>query len=169
MQIASPGDDDRVVAQEVRQLMTQGDATELVEGEVTPEDLLRIVSGSNLVLAMRLHSLIMAAATGVPVISLAYHPKVTGFAGSIGIDGWVLEIGSCTSLSIENLALRGLSGDYPLSVVKRRVTGLQREAAEAAKIAAELVRRPKSANTLIVRTAKGCRAVFRRLLKRKKW
>jgi polysaccharide pyruvyl transferase CsaB len=169
MQIASPEDDDRVVAHEVRQLMKQGGATELVEAEMTPEELLRVVSGSNLVFAMRLHSIIMAAATGIPVIPLAYHPKVKGFANSIGIDGWVLEIGSCTSSSIENLASRGLSGDYPLPVVKQRMTELQREAAEAAQIAADLLRSPKKANILVVRTAKGCWAVFGRLLKRKKW
>ena len=47
-------------------------------------EMIGIVGRMDVILGMRLHTLIYAAGTGVPVIGLTYDPKVTGFLEDIG-------------------------------------------------------------------------------------
>jgi polysaccharide pyruvyl transferase CsaB len=46
--------------------------------------LLSIIAGCDMMVGMRLHALILAAAAGVPSVALAYDPKVTAFMQSSG-------------------------------------------------------------------------------------
>lgn len=50
----------------------------------TPEQLLGVISRCRLVVGMRLHSLIFAAAAGVPSLGISYDPKVESFAAATG-------------------------------------------------------------------------------------
>ena len=50
------------------------------------EDIMGIINKLELIIAMRLHSLIYAATQAVPMIGLVYDPKVNGFLELIGID-----------------------------------------------------------------------------------
>ena len=49
-----------------------------------PREVASILSGCDLVLGMRLHSLIFAAMGGVPAVGLAYDPKVTALLSRLG-------------------------------------------------------------------------------------
>jgi polysaccharide pyruvyl transferase WcaK-like protein len=49
-----------------------------------PRDAMRVFAGGGLVLAMRLHGLILAAAAGAPVAALSYDPKVEAAAADLG-------------------------------------------------------------------------------------
>lgn len=51
----------------------------------TPEAAMRVLSGVDFVVGMRLHSLIMAAALGKAALAVSYDPKVDAFADSMGI------------------------------------------------------------------------------------
>jgi polysaccharide pyruvyl transferase WcaK-like protein len=53
--------------------------------ELTPREMLALVARCDMVVAMRLHTLIFAAQQGVPAFGLAYDPKVLDFALAAGL------------------------------------------------------------------------------------
>jgi polysaccharide pyruvyl transferase WcaK-like protein len=60
-------------------------------GKVVPagsvSDLLSVTGAMDLVLGVRLHALIFAAAQGVPAVGLSYDPKVASFMLEAGLQG----------------------------------------------------------------------------------
>lgn len=65
-----------------------------------PQHMLREVSGCDLLIGMRLHSLIYAAAYGIPMIGIAYDPKVDHFLARIEMEA----IGSTEQLDTHKVA-----------------------------------------------------------------
>lgn len=59
---------------------------EIVPYDTNPLSAFRAIQDSNLVVGMRLHSLVFAYAAGRPFIALDYHPKVRDFALLVGCD-----------------------------------------------------------------------------------
>lgn len=57
------------------------------------QNLNQLISTLDLVIGMRLHSLILAAGLGVPVIAAEYDPKVRGFMGEIGQAEYSIPLG----------------------------------------------------------------------------
>lgn len=58
----------------------------LLKRQYSVEDIMGIIGSLDLIIAMRLHTLIYAASQAVPMIGLVYDPKVEGFFESIGLD-----------------------------------------------------------------------------------
>ncbi len=58
----------------------------LIENQYSVEEMMGIISNLELIVAMRLHSLVYAATQAVPMIGLVYDPKVKGFMNSINQD-----------------------------------------------------------------------------------
>jgi polysaccharide pyruvyl transferase CsaB len=56
----------------------------LLEGEYAPDEWAALAGEMSLFLGMRLHALIFAASRGVPVVGLAYDPKVTALLARLG-------------------------------------------------------------------------------------
>lgn len=61
-----------------------GSAAVVVRRALGPREMLALVGALDLVVAMRLHALLFAASQGVPVVALAYDPKVTALADELG-------------------------------------------------------------------------------------
>ncbi len=61
-----------------------GGAATVVRGPFTPREMLALTGDLALLVGMRLHALIFAALSGVPLVALAYDPKITAFAGEVG-------------------------------------------------------------------------------------
>lgn len=84
-------DDDRTehaaVAQAVR---TMDDAVEVheLQDAYDPRALAAIFGAASLVVGMRLHTCVLAVSQNVPCIMLAYHPKLIGFARTIGHEAY---------------------------------------------------------------------------------
>jgi len=51
---------------------------------VTPREMVALIGGLHLIVGMRLHALIFGATQGVPLVSLAYDPKVGAFVRELG-------------------------------------------------------------------------------------
>lgn len=52
----------------------------VIEDELSIREVIGVINGSDLVMAMRLHSLVYAVSCGVGIIALKYDPKIEGFA-----------------------------------------------------------------------------------------
>lgn len=55
-----------------------------LKGGYDPADMMALAARTGLLMGMRLHALIMAAAAGVPVVGIPYDPKVTSLLTEIG-------------------------------------------------------------------------------------
>lgn len=60
--------------------------TYLLSAKYSVEDLMGIINRLEIILAMRLHSLIYAASQGTPMVGIVYDPKIEGFLRSINMD-----------------------------------------------------------------------------------
>ncbi len=102
-------------------------------------EIVGIVGNCELMISMRLHSMIYAASSGVPAIGLSYDPKVSGVAKYIGVNSTL----RLENLNDENLAsmardiLRDKESIQNALYEKRQV--LQEKAKENAHIAMELI------------------------------
>lgn len=64
----------------------------LIDDIISPSELKGIISNADLLIGMRLHSLIFAASESVPFIALAYDDKINNFVGRISNDIPVYDI-----------------------------------------------------------------------------
>jgi polysaccharide pyruvyl transferase WcaK-like protein len=140
MRIKDPVDDDRIITREISQIMAKGKTVKIVDRTLSSSELVHLIAQGDLVIGMRLHSLIAAATMGVPSIAINYHPKVRSFMESIGAGKWVFEIGDPDGSSqLLNAAREALSGRYPREEVLAEVDNLRALAHLNTRIAAKLL------------------------------
>ena len=63
----------------------------IIRGDYAPEEMIGFIGKMDFLLAMRLHALIFAASSLVPMAGIVYDPKVEAFSKSINIPFWNLE------------------------------------------------------------------------------
>ncbi len=61
-----------------------GHGAHALRERVTPQEMVALIGGLHLVVGMRLHALIFGATQGVPLIALAYDPKIGAFVRELG-------------------------------------------------------------------------------------
>ena len=96
-------DDDFALASRVRRRLEHADRTAVLSGLLSPGDTAALIGGCDLVVGMRLHSIVFAVAGSVPPVAIAYDPKVEALLERSGLSELVLPIGG---LSAESLAAR---------------------------------------------------------------
>ena len=87
----APYDDDLSEIRAITGLM-RGRPPWVVDVGMLPGEAMAVLGCMGLVFGLRLHSLIMAAAQGVPVVGVDYDPKIRGFMELVGLGNLVCEI-----------------------------------------------------------------------------
>jgi polysaccharide pyruvyl transferase CsaB len=76
--------DDFELAARIRSRLRQPGCTAALSRPLPPGEAAGLLAGCDLVLGMRLHSLVFSAASGVPAVGLAYDPKVAALMDRLG-------------------------------------------------------------------------------------
>ncbi|MBW4437907.1 MAG: polysaccharide pyruvyl transferase CsaB [Pleurocapsa minor GSE-CHR-MK-17-07R] len=95
--------DDRLIAEKVIERMQQKHKAFSLRRKYSAQEILGSVAQCDLIVGMRLHSLILAAAAHIPAISLIYDPKVRGLANQLNLQALSLDL---SQVSTDSLFLR---------------------------------------------------------------
>jgi len=87
-----PPDDDLREIEAIVGLMRSGKPC-IVRGDLLPQEAMAVLGRMKIVVGLRLHSLILAAAQGVPVISVDYDSKIRGFMELAGVGDFLCRPG----------------------------------------------------------------------------
>jgi len=90
-----PGRDDEmldVIEEAALNMGVPRDAMQRAHVEDAPGNFAAFVGRADLLVSMRLHALIFAAAQGVPMVAISYARKVRGFMRELGFERWVIEV-----------------------------------------------------------------------------
>ena len=131
------------VAKEAANLLNNHQGVILREG-YSPEELLSITKNFDLIVGMRLHSLIMAGVAGVPMVGLSYDPKV---------DRFLRQAGQVALLSVHNLHAHNIvemltwADSQREDIIKEleiRMQSMYQKAWQTARIAMSMLENPDS-------------------------
>ncbi|MFH1415733.1 MAG: polysaccharide pyruvyl transferase family protein, partial [Elusimicrobiota bacterium] len=81
-----------------------------------PEELADILSKLDLLIGMRLHSLILGALVNIPMLGVGYDPKVREFCNLAGIEYLDLDEFSADRIGPEINRIAGIPADYSNSI-----------------------------------------------------
>lgn len=110
----------------------------IIKGDYTPEEMIGFIGKMDFILAMRLHALIFASSSLVPMAGIVYDPKVEAFSKSIGIPYWNLEELKCDAILAEVKRWHN-EKDNLKAELTQAIAPLHKRSLETAKIASELI------------------------------
>jgi polysaccharide pyruvyl transferase WcaK-like protein len=87
--------DDEIMKKLIPLLENQKNTITLKE-DYNPEDLLGLITNLDLIISMRLHTLIFGVKTSVPIVGFNYAPKIEAFMSSIGLSDYILDLATVT-------------------------------------------------------------------------
>ena len=102
--------DDVAVAHEVCGRMRHSAAVAMCEPDLSPSEVQSVLAACTLVVAMRLHAVILGANAYVPVVALAYDPKVGATMRQLGMGDYLVGLGEATTDSLFQLLTTALAG-----------------------------------------------------------
>lgn len=98
--------DDRAASEMIRKKMRHNQRAHILRFHYTPAEVLTVLGMCDLVLGMRLHAVIMAAVSGVPVVGLSYDPKVNNVLRQLGLEDLMLPVESVERGALYHLLSR---------------------------------------------------------------
>ena len=116
-----------------------GGGAVVVRGGLGPSEVLALIGSVDVMVAMRLHALMFAASQGVPIVPLAYDPKVRALAAELG-EPAPGELGSVRAPDLLAAIEAAADGGAARARLLAAVPPLRARASLAASLAAELLR-----------------------------
>lgn len=142
-------ENDPAAALRVLTVMKHRSRAAILRGTYTPEDKMAVQSAAGVVIGMRLHSVIMAAAAGVPVVALAYDPKVVNTMKALGVGEMTLDLADLDSLA-EKVGW-ALSDPGYGTAIRDRLTALVSRAALNANVLGDALEQHRAAEDPLAR------------------
>lgn len=107
-QVIGPGaDDDRIAARRVAaELLRENVDAEVLEQDLTPQELSAILLRSEMLVGTRMHSNIFSLNQGTPVVAIAYEHKTTGIMSDLGLGEFSVPISEVNAEGLSALACR---------------------------------------------------------------
>jgi polysaccharide pyruvyl transferase CsaB len=137
-------DDDLRIIEEIMGITKNPIKIKLIKNQYKPHEVMGIIGAMDLLIGVRLHSLVFAAATYVPSVAISYGPKVKGFMEMIGQEKY-----TCILESLEFNDLQARVDDvwfnkaFIKEDLKSRMKELRKLALTNAELAAKLIYTPK--------------------------
>jgi len=136
-------DDDCQFAREIIGRMRNSSAVKSIENAYSPQENKGILGQLDLVIGVRLHSLILATSANVPGIAISYGHKISGFMDWIGLREFSYDIDKLDYEDLKKQIDYFLANkDKMKEDLKQRMAILKKEAEENADKAAALCVRP---------------------------
>ena len=136
-------ENDLAVARRIAsQLSPQTDATVLQE-RLAPQEVKALIAECDLLVGMRLHSIVFAAQAGVPVVALSYDPKVSALMTRLALRHFDCPLPDIQSGTLRDLMTQALEQRPKISASLRAASEkLAQEAKKTVQLACELLKRP---------------------------
>ena len=137
-----PGsNDDVALARRATALMRRRGDASLLTQSLCPAALAGIIGRADLVLGMRLHSVIFSVSAGIPFVALEYDPKVEALAGLAGFQEFSMPLGGIEADALAGRLRQALhSKERFQEMAASTASTLRCRARQNAAIAAELLR-----------------------------
>lgn len=117
----------------------ESDRVNVLEGKYQVEEIMGIIENMDILIAMRLHSLIYAAVNHIPMLGISYDPKVDGILKTLNIEN-IVDVHNFTSEEfIKAIDKIVKDSDRVRERLKMREPYLKRRALENVKMALELL------------------------------
>ncbi|MBM3152087.1 MAG: polysaccharide pyruvyl transferase CsaB [Chloroflexi bacterium] len=120
----SPHTDDFAAARAVRNAMRHRREARLLRLQPGLAELEGLLAQCRLLVGMRLHSLVFAARAGVPLVGLAYDPKVRHLLDNLGMAGYSLPIEDLDRVGLLGVMQSAWQGAAGMQRALRRRSGL---------------------------------------------
>ena len=111
-----------------------------LEGSYRVDELMSLVGCLDLLVGMRLHALIFAALSHIPMIGISYDPKIDNFLSSVGQEA-IFPIEEFDADMLYNSSVKYLCGNEPIH--QEKTDALQKKAAETVAILETLMKGAK--------------------------
>lgn len=132
--------DDLLAAERVVARMRNRDAARLEVRLASPEEVARLLGHSDMVLGMRLHSLVFAIAGGVPAVALSYDAKVMSLMRRVGMEKCAVDLLSASSDDLVSAMNRAWEDREQIrAALARAGHRLREQAKENARLAVSLL------------------------------
>lgn len=104
-QVIFTGDDDRIIAKEIKGSLSPSkqDKLLILEDDLSPQEIKGLISKFKMFVGTRMHSNIFATGAFIPTVAIAYESKTNGIMNMLKIGKYTVNIEDITPQNINNL------------------------------------------------------------------